>query len=40
MKGIKARISGPVMHGAGLKAKYRALPDDAGMKGKPTKGKK
>lgn len=39
MKGVRARIAGSIMHGVGLKAKYRSLPDDSKMKGKPTKGK-
>jgi hypothetical protein len=38
--GMKARLGGPVMHGPGLKKKYRAAPDDASMKGKPTRTKK
>jgi hypothetical protein len=38
--GIRARIMGVVMHGAGLKKKYRANADDTRMKGKATRGKK
>jgi hypothetical protein len=38
--GTRARIVGSIMHGAGLKKKYRCQPDDSKMKGLPTRSKK
>lgn len=38
--GIRSRTTGVVMHGSGLKKKYRCYPDDSHMKNKPTKTKK
>lgn len=40
MKGVRAKVTGSVMHGKGLKWKYRAHPDEGNMKGKATRGKK